>query len=332
MGSEISAGSSISGASFQPPTSVSSAQTTTPRGTVTIMDRYGNPMGILNAEELTAFRTALASTILFQKREHVHTITVFGAGKQAYWHIRLALLFKGDQIKHVNIINRSMDRSVRLMSQFQPQEGETLPWRSDVKFSALSPEFGEYGRLLKEQVRKADAIFCCTPSTTPLFPPEFLTSHNGQRKGRYVSAIGSYAPHMLELHPDVLKHATDTLPESHAGHIHGHGMPHFKAAKKQGVVIVDTLEGSMKEAGEVIQAKLKPEHLVEVGELLMIKKSVMKELELGTGPGEKELKDWLVSGNVVYKGVGLGLMDLSVGEGVVRLARERGIGVTIEDF
>ncbi|KPI43372.1 uncharacterized protein AB675_6933 [Cyphellophora attinorum] len=289
-------------------------------------------MGILNAEELTAFRTALASTILFQKREHVHTITVFGAGKQAYWHIRLALLFKGDQIKHVNIINRSMDRSVRLMSQFQPQDGEKLPWRSDVKFSALSPDFGEYGRLLKEQVRKADAIFCCTPSTTPLFPPEFLTSHNGQRKGRYVSAIGSYAPHMLELHPDVLKHATDTLPESHAGHIHGHGMPHFKAAKKQGVVIVDTLEGSMKEAGEVIQAKLKPEHLVEVGELLMIKKSVMKELELGTGAGEKELKDWLVSGNVVYKGVGLGLMDLSVGEGVVRLARERGVGVTIEDF
>ena len=80
------------------------------KGTVTMMDTHGNPIGILNAEELTAFRTALASTILFQKREHVHTITVFGAGRQAFWHIRLALLFKPDQIKHVNIINRSLDR------------------------------------------------------------------------------------------------------------------------------------------------------------------------------------------------------------------------------
>ena len=293
------------------------------------MDRQGIPTAILNAEELTAFRTALASTILFQKREHVQTITVFGAGKQAYWHIRLALLFKGDQIKHVNIINRSMERSVMLMSRFQPRDGGAkLPWRSDIKFSALSPDFNEYGRLLKEQVRKADAIFCCTPATEPLFPHEFLTSHNGQKKGRYLAAIGSYAPHMCEIGPEIFKHATNTLdPNDHAGHHH----PHFKSAKRQGVVIVDTLEGSLKEAGEIIKAKLKPEHLVELGELMMIKKSVMKELELG-GEGEKGLKEWLFRGNVVYKGVGLGLMDLTVAGDLVRLAGEKRVGVRVEDF
>jgi ornithine cyclodeaminase/alanine dehydrogenase-like protein (mu-crystallin family) len=325
--STMSSSDSITGSGFQPPPSLASTQSTNPKGTVTMMDTRGNPIGILNAEELTAFRTALASTILFQKREHVHTITVFGAGRQAYWHIRLALLFKGDQIKHVNIINRSLERSLKLMKSFQPTtEGETLPWRSDVKFSALSPEFGEYGRLLKEQVRKADAIFCCTPSTEPLFPPEFLTSHNGQKKGRYISAIGSYAPHMTELHPDILKHATSTDRE-HQNHHH----PHFKQAKKSGVVIVDSLEGCLKEAGEVVQAKLKPEHLVEVGELMMIKKSVMREMELG-GEGEKGLKDWLFKGTVIYKSVGLGLMDLTVGADLVRLARERGVGVHVDDF
>lgn len=324
--STVDSDTTVSGSSFAPPPSISSVQSTNPRGTVTLMDKQGNPLGILNAEELTAFRTALASTILFQKREHVNTITVFGAGRQAFWHIRLALLFKGDQIKHVNIINRSLDRSLRLMKAFQPTaEGETLPWRSDIKFSALSPEFGEYGRLLKDEVRKADAIFCCTPSTEPLFPPEFLTSHNGQRKGRYVSAIGSYAPHMTELHPDIFRHATST--DNHAHHPH----PHFKQAKKSGVVIVDTLEGCLKEAGEIIKAKLRPEHLVEVGELMMIKKSVMREMELG-GEGEKGLKDWLFKGNVIYKGVGLGLMDLTVGADLVRLARERGVGVTIAEF
>jgi ornithine cyclodeaminase/alanine dehydrogenase-like protein (mu-crystallin family) len=322
----VSSNDSVSGSGFQPPPSIASAKSTNPRGTVTMMDTQGNPMGILNAEELTAFRTALASTILFQKREHVHTITVFGAGRQAFWHVRLALLFKGDQIKHVNIINRSLERSLQLMKSFQPAEGESNPWRSDVKFSALSPEFGEYGRLLKDEVRKADAIFCCTPSTEPLFPPEFLTSHNGQRKGRYISAIGSYAPHMTELHPDIFKHATSTNKE-HQNHHH----PHFKQAKKSGVVIVDSLEGCLKEAGEIIQAKLRPEHLVELGELMMIKKSVMKEMELG-GEGEKGLKDWLFKGNVIYKSVGLGLMDLTVGADLIRLAKEKDIGVHVDDF
>ena len=287
-----------------------------------MLDSKGYPTGVVNAEELTAFRTALAATLMFQKRENVHTITVFGAGKQAYWHIRLALLLKGDQIKHVNIINRSFERSARLMKSFYELESsEAAQWRKEVKFSALSPGFGEYGRLLKEEVRKADAIFCCTPSVEPLFPAEFLTSHEGRRKGRYISAIGSYAPHMTELHPDIFRQAV----EPDAGH------HHHKHAKKGGVVIVDSLESCMKEAGEVIQAKLRPENLVEIGELIMVKRAALKEVELG-GDGEKGLVDWLVRGNVIYKSVGMGLMDLVVGGDVVTLARERGFGTTIPDF
>jgi ornithine cyclodeaminase/alanine dehydrogenase-like protein (mu-crystallin family) len=319
--STMSSADSVSGASFAPPASIASSQSTAPKGTVTMLDPLGNPVGILNAEELTAFRTALASTLMFQKRENVNTITVFGAGRQAYWHIRLSLIFKPDQIKHVNIINRSFERSIRLMKSFQIDEGKEGLWRKDIKFSALSPEFGEYGRLLKEEVRKADVIYCCTPSLDPLFPAEFLTSREGQRKGRYVSGIGSYAPHMTELHPDIFKMAVSNEHHHH----------HHKHAKTSGVVIVDTLEGCLKEAGEIIQAKLKPEHLVEIGELMMIKKAAHKEIELG-GEGEKGLLEWLTRGNVVYKGVGLGLMDLTVGDDLIRLAREREIGVTVPDF
>jgi ornithine cyclodeaminase/alanine dehydrogenase-like protein (mu-crystallin family) len=284
------------------------------------MDTHGYPTGIVSAEEITAFRTALAATLMFQKRINVHTVTVFGAGKQAYWHIRLALLFKGDQIKHVNIINRSFDRSLMLMRSFNMDEHKADAWK-DVKFSALSPNSGEYGRLLKEEVRKADVIFCCTPSLDPLFPAEFLTSHEGRKKGRYVSAIGSYAPHMTELHPDIFKQAV--APEHHNHH--------HKHATKSGVVIVDSLEACLKEAGEIIQAKLKPEHLVEIGELMMVKKAVMKEVEIG-GEDEKGLLEWLTRGNVLYKSVGLGLMDLTVGHDLVTLARERGVGTHIDDF
>ncbi len=323
--STMSNDSSVSGGSFSPPPSVASSQSTTPRGALTLLDSKGYPTGLVNAEELTAFRTALAATLMFQKRENVHTITVFGAGKQAYWHIRLALLLKGDQIKHVNIINRSFERSAKLMKSFYVDDNlnpsEASQWRKDIKFSALSPGFGEYGRLLKEEVRKADAIFCCTPSTEPLFPADFLTSHAGRLKGRYISAIGSYAPHMIELHTDIFKQAVQ--PES--------GHHHHKHAKKGGVIIVDSLESCMKEAGEIIQAKLKPDNLVEIGELIMVKRAAMKEIELG-GEGEKGLHEWLVKGNVIYKSVGLGLMDLVVGGDLVTLARERGFGTTIQDF
>jgi len=41
---------------------------------------------------------------------------------------------------------------------------------------------------------------------------------------------------------------------------------------------------------------------------------------------------WLTNGNVIYKSVGLGLMDLVVGGDLIRLARERDIGTTIVDF
>jgi len=48
------------------------------------MENDGKPIGFINAEELTAFRTALASSLLITRRSKVKTVTVFGAGKQAY--------------------------------------------------------------------------------------------------------------------------------------------------------------------------------------------------------------------------------------------------------
>lgn len=56
----------------------------TPQGAITIMENDGRPIGFINAEELTAFRTALASSLLITRRSKVKTVTVFGAGKQAY--------------------------------------------------------------------------------------------------------------------------------------------------------------------------------------------------------------------------------------------------------
>ncbi|KAL8740909.1 MAG: hypothetical protein Q9190_006432 [Brigantiaea leucoxantha] len=302
---------------------ISSTQSTTPVGSLTLLSAAGTPYAFLAASELTAFRTALASTILFTRRTTVHTIAVFGAGAQALWHIRLALLLRGPEIHHIHIVNRSFDRAKSLMHTiYTTPEWEHLRNSNDkLTFSIVSGEYGEYQRLLKEHVRKADVIFCCTPSTSPLFPAEFLTSPEGRKKGRYVSAIGSYRPHMIELHPDILRQAV--APE-HKHHHHRH-------AEKGGVIVVDSLEACMKEAGEVRMGGLGPEQLVEIGELIMVKKAAMKEIEQG-GEGEKGLKRWLMGGNVLYKSVGLGLMDVCVGEDLVGLARERGVGTSVEGF
>jgi len=304
--------------------SLVSSQTTTPRGSLTLLTSSGTPYAFLAAEELTAFRTALAATIILNRRTNVHSITVFGAGKQAEWHIRLALMLRGDDIHHIDIINRSFSRAKALMHDFytSPDWEALRKMVPKLAFSIVSSEYGEYQRLLKEHVRKADAIFLCTPSTAPLFPHEYLTSSEGRKKGRYISAIGSYRPHMLEIHPEILRQAV--APE-HKHHHHRH-------ADRGGVIVVDSLEACLKEAGEVIQAGITPEQLVEVGELLMVKKASMKEIEMGTGPGEKGLRDWLMKGNVIYKSVGIGLMDICVGEDLVALAMEKGVGTSVEGW
>lgn len=47
---------------------------------------------------------------------------------------------------------------------------------------------------------------------------------------------------------------------------------------------------------------------------------------------DEGLNRWLTKGTVIYKSVGLGLMDVVVGGDLVTLANERGIGTVIEDF
>ncbi|ELR05089.1 hypothetical protein GMDG_07131 [Pseudogymnoascus destructans 20631-21] len=358
----------------------------TPHGSLTIMSSNGTPTGFLNAEEVTAFRTALCSSLLFCRRKSFKSVTVFGAGRQAFWHIRLALILRGSSLKN----------------SIKEREG----W-GNVKFSILTPGYGEYARLLKEQLRAADVIITTVPSTTPLFDHSILTSTEGRRRGRLIIAIGSYKPHMIEIPVELFQQAVK--PHEHR-HYHNH-------ASEGGVVVVDTLTGCLKEAGEIIQSGLSPNQLVEVGELVMLEGQLAgdssddhevdadgKQIDLdglrrelsdisssgagsmhavmhegsdlstvstgstgrksmdsarssksssrkSLGPGsignkirslsmdnrkvkskDDAMATWLREGNVVYKCVGMGLMDLVVGGGLITLAREKGVGTTIPNF
>jgi ornithine cyclodeaminase/alanine dehydrogenase-like protein (mu-crystallin family) len=285
-------------------------QSTSPSGTLTLLDRSGAPRAFINASEITAFRTAVASCMILNKRVNVHDVVIFGAGKQAYWHARLAMLLRPTDIHHLNVINRDFDRAVALMQRLFKKE-----WPVPIvhpKTEILTPTHREYDRMLKSLLRSSSVIFTTTPSLTPLFPAEILTNPEGRKKGRYIAAIGSYKPHMVELSPDIIRQA---IAPDHKHH-------HHKHAKQSGAVIVDSVEACLKEAGELIQAGAGGRDVVEIGELIMLKRAHASQASSRTGSissdsgasvsfGRKSSKgapaedggltEWLSKGNVIYK-------------------------------
>lgn len=200
---------------------------------------------------------------LVHKRDHVKTLTVFGCGEQAYWHVRLTLLLRGSTIKHVNVINRRFSPScgamLRRFYEISPEIKAREGW-TDTQFGVLTPSYGEYERLLMDQVRSADIIFCCTPSTVPLFDGNILTERDARRKGRLIVAIGSYTPQMREIPVELIHQAVKVHEHAATGKRIIH---HYKHAVEGGAVVVDTLDGALKEAGELIEAGLGPRSLVE---------------------------------------------------------------------
>lgn len=382
------------------PPSAEPDTTTSPSGSLTLFGDDGSPRAVLSARTLTAFRTALASTFLLRKRKHVHTVTVFGAGRQAYWHILLTLMIRSSEVHHIHLINRSFDRAQKLyvaLAQHRSPLVQDIWLKGKLRPTILTPEYGEYTRLLKEVVRSADVIYTCTPSTTPLFPAGHLTNTEGRRKARYICAIGSYKPHMQELPIEVLQQAVRG-PERGAHSSKTHIHIHHHAAQEGGAVIVDSIEGAMREAGEVIASGIGGSGVVELGELVMLKRSHWAEkagreeaergrwvaqardetpeppkgagyglghmFKAGAKKSEPEsptqsrsksrdsgshkrsksaskevivdddggLQLWLERGNVIYKSVGIGLMDVVVGMAIVEMAEQRGIGTTFDDF
>lgn len=210
----------------------------------------GTATGLLHAGAVTAFRTALASSCLVNLRSTVRDIIVFGAGKQAYWHVRLALIQKGSTAARVTVINRNKTTAQEVLRDLDnvPSEVKAREGWQAAKLDVLSPDTPDYKGLLQQRLREADIIFCCTPSTEDLFDGSILTSGEGRKKTRLVVAVGSYTPAMRELPEELLLQSA-------------------KAPRNDpldgGAIVVDTLEGVMTEAGEIIHAKIGPSRLVE---------------------------------------------------------------------
>jgi ornithine cyclodeaminase/alanine dehydrogenase-like protein (mu-crystallin family) len=263
------------------------------QGTLTICDAYGHGIGVLNAASLTAMRTALASMLLYRYRKATSNIVVFGAGKQAEWHIRLAILLKGEDIKKITVVNRSRRRAQELV--------DALSVPSHITLSVFE---GEGDAALEPLITDADVLFCTTPSTSPLFPASFLTSTSAREKTRFIAAIGSYRLDMAEIDPELLKSITDASGP-------------FKTQVYRGSIAVDSIAGCMAEAGELVSAGVKEEQMLEVGRIADV---------------DSDMRRWLEEGFVVYKLVGMGIMDIAIGRALMGMAKEEGVGVHLDSF
>ncbi|KAF1830179.1 PrnX protein [Decorospora gaudefroyi] len=275
------------------------------RSVLTVCDARGAAVGVLNAAELTAFRTALGSMLLYRFRKTSDNILVFGAGKQAEWHIRLAVLLKGDAIRKITIVNRSAARATALLESLS-QSG--VVGSTAIKMDVFDVEKkGEAD--LAALVTEADVVFCTTPSTTPLFSAAVLATEAARKKARYVAAIGSYRLDMAEMDPEMLKQITD--PEGP-----------FSNQVYDASIAVDSIKGCMDEAGELVSAGIKEERMVEVGKMVGLRE----------GHGGEAVRKWLEEGFVVYKSVGVGVMDIAIGRALMDLAGEKGVGVRLDSF
>lgn len=295
-------------------------QSCTPlRGALVLCDSEGRCTGIINSEEFTGFRTALGAMLLFQARRIVKHIVMFGAGKQAYWHLRLALVLRSSDIRSITIYDPCETRTRELIDQLQEfSRTSGLNIIGNVVFNILEGSTtSELQLRTQASLQQADVIFCATPSKRPLFPAEWVLGDQGYRKTPYISAIGSYKLDMGELDPRLLQ----SFATTRAGAYH----PTRGDNVVNGLVIIDSREACALEAGEIVQSQLPETNLVEMGEMVDVERN-------GSDAVKNSLQTWLHTGPIIYKSVGLGIMDLAIGQALINLAREAGIGTRLDEF
>jgi len=156
----------------------------------------GYPLAIMDATEITAYRTGAAAAIAskYLARRNPHTMGVIGAGYQAYTQILAhAELFNPISINAFDISRAAVDRL-----------GQSLPHLSIKRCSV-------------QEAASCDIVCTLTPSRSPIVKREWI------RPGTHINAVGADAPGKQELEPSILKEAIvvvdDLTQASHSGEI-----------------------------------------------------------------------------------------------------------------
>lgn len=153
----------------------------------------GYPLAVMDATEITAFRTGATAAIAakYLARRDSHALGVFGAGRQAYTQILAhAELFQLREVRVYDVQPAAAQRLTARLPQF--------------RMRVCSPE----------ETAASDIICTVTPARAPFLKKAWL------RPGTHINAIGADAEGKEELEPDVLKGAVvvvDDLRQASSG-------------------------------------------------------------------------------------------------------------------
>ena len=140
----------------------------------------GYPLAIMDATEITAYRTGAAAAIAskYLARRDSHTIGIIGAGFQAHTQILAhAELFNPISINVFDVSQTAVDRLMHSFSQFSIRNCS-----------------------IQEAVA-SDIVCTLTPSRSPIIKKEWIAA------GTHINAVGADAPGKQELDPLILKQA-----------------------------------------------------------------------------------------------------------------------------
>jgi len=140
----------------------------------------GYPLAIMDATEITAYRTGAAAAIAskYLARPDSHTVGIVGAGFQAHTQILAhAELFNPISINASDVSREAVDRLI----------------------SAL-PRFSIRNCSIQEAVA-SDIVCTLTPSRSPAIKREWV------KPGTHINAVGADAPGKQELDPSIVKEA-----------------------------------------------------------------------------------------------------------------------------
>lgn len=154
------------------------------------------PLAIMDATEITAYRTAATSANASRclARPESHTLGLIGAGRQARMHLQShALVFPLDRVRVYDVQPQAAQAFVTCFPQYR------------VEVSSA------------EEAAMSDIVCTLTPSTMPIVKSAWI------RPGTHINAVGADAPGKQELDPALLSSArvvVDDLTQScHAGEI-----------------------------------------------------------------------------------------------------------------
>ncbi|MDO6564478.1 ornithine cyclodeaminase family protein [Amphritea sp. 1_MG-2023] len=146
--------------------------------------KTGQPLAQLDANELTALRTAAASAMAsaFLSRDDASTLLMVGAGRMARYLISAHMSVR--PITTVRVWNRHESAAKALVD-------ELLSQGIDAQLCPVTE--------LEVAARQADIISCATLSTEPLVLGEWL------KPGAHLDLVGSFTPTMRETNNTALQ-------------------------------------------------------------------------------------------------------------------------------